>query len=116
MLACSRKAGGGVMRCEALTKKNLQCSFSARITIPNIKDGGPQDNNVNEPYKYGRSVHICAKHWKKLPIKLIENGILQHFNKYNYGNIVLDTILEWGEGELPMNIYDMPDFWKEVDK
>lgn len=100
-------------RCEALTKKNKQCSFYAKIIIPNIKGGGPKDNNINLSYRYGKSVHLCHKHYKEYPIRLIENGILQHFNKHNYGSIVLDCVLEWGEKEKPTNKYNMPDFWKD---
>ena len=99
-------------RCEALTKKGKQCKFSAHVTIPNVKGGGPQDNNINLPFEYGKSVHLCFKHNNIFPIKLIENGILQYYNKYKYGSIVLDTILEWGKGEEPTNEYNMPDFWR----
>lgn len=94
-------------RCEALTKKGKQCSFLASITIPNSSKG-----KKDFDHKHHRDVHLCCIHDKKYPIKLIENGILQHYNKHKYGSIVLDTILEWGEGEEPTNKYDMPEFWR----
>lgn len=99
------------MRCEAITKKGTQCKFGNRCTIPNIIGGGPQKDNTQKPWRYGRAAHVCLKHHRKYQ-KLINGGFLQPYNKYGFGNIILNRFINFNDetGE-PIGEYNLPDFW-----
>jgi hypothetical protein len=82
----------------------------SRWHIPNIIKGTGLGKN---DWVCGREVNLCshhAKQWHTHPhiVRLINNGILQHYNQYNYGSIVLCEVIDWRK---PPTIAKSNEFW-----
>lgn len=105
------------MICCAIKKDGKQCTRRSTWKFPNIHSGtgiGVDD------WKYGRSVNLCNQHARpfnkdKTPIRLIHGGYLQPYNKYKYGYVVLDKVIDWATDDL-VTTHFMPKYWGEGDK
>lgn len=99
-------------QCCAITKNGVRCKRMHRWTFPNVISG---TGIGKDDWKYGRRVHLCRQHGDryfdtKKPMKVIEGGYLQPFNRYGHGNFVVDRIIDWTNPEAKM-----PEYWKQKE-
>lgn len=84
-------------RCDAIKKNGKRCTCMSKSEIPNTISGtgyGVYD------WKYGKPVRLCRVHLKKYfnndpQIIKVHGGILQPYNKYKYGSVVLCKLVDW---------------------
>lgn len=86
--------------CDALTQqRGSRCSRRAIWRLPNIIRG---TGVGRDDWVCGRTVHLCEQHmrqwWRRRVLPLHHDGILQPYNKYGYGSIVLLEHVDWEAG------------------
>ena len=84
-------------RCDAIKKNGKRCTCMSKSKIPNTVSGtgaGVYD------WKYGKPVRLCRIHFRKYycskdHVMKVHGGVLQPYNQYGYGSVVLTKLTDW---------------------